>query len=133
MSGVILKAILVWAVFVVLAIGNGTMREKLLIPVLGKQAAQPLSGILLSGAILLVTIWVFPLIELKNSEQCFLIGGLWLLLTVGFEFLFGHFVAGKSWAELLEAYNVFSGNLWILVLAATALAPYLAGKIRGAI
>lgn len=133
MSSVILKAIAVWVLFVVLAILNGTLREKLLVPKIGTQAAQALSGILLSGAILLVTLLVFPLIGAQNFEQCLLIGGLWLLMTVAFEFLFGHFVAGESWAKLLENYNVFSGNLWILVLITTALAPYLAGKIRGVI
>jgi hypothetical protein len=133
MTDVILKALAVWVLFVVLAILNGTLREKLLVPLLGKQLAQPLSGILLSGVIFVVTILVFPLLGLTDSSQCFLVGGLWLLLTVAFEFLFGHFVAGESWTKLLEAYNIFSGNLWILVLITTALAPYLAGKIRGVI
>jgi hypothetical protein len=52
-------------------------------------------------------------------------------MTVLFEFLFGRFVAGKSWEELLQAYNILTGNLWLLVLVVIAVSPYLAARVRG--
>ncbi len=60
------------------------------------------------------------------------VGGLWALLTLGFEFGFGHSVRGTSWAELLADYDVSRGRIWVLVPIATAAAPALvrAAQIR---
>jgi hypothetical protein len=55
---------------------------------------------------------------------------MWLLLTVLFELLFGHYVMGDPWTKLLEAYNILKGNLWVLVLLVTPAAPYLAARLR---
>jgi hypothetical protein len=46
-------------------------------------------------------------------------------LTVGFEFLAGHYLFGNPWRRLLEDYNVVRGRVWMLVLLTTALAPLL--------
>lgn len=53
------------------------------------------------------------------------IGLMWLLLTVGFEFLFFHYIAGKPWEELLNDYNLAQGRLWVLVLLTLAIGPAL--------
>jgi hypothetical protein len=57
----------------------------------------------------------------------------WLAMTVLFEFLFGRLVARNSWGELLQAYNLSTGNLWLLVLLVIALSPFLVAKLRGLI
>lgn len=54
----------------------------------------------------------------------------WLLMTVFFEFGFGHFIAHKAWVELLDAYNVSKGNLWLVVLVATFVSPWLAAQLQ---
>jgi hypothetical protein len=58
------------------------------------------------------------------------IGLTWLALTVAFEFLFGHYVAGHSWRALLNDYDLLAGRLWVLVLAWLALAPYLFYRLQ---
>lgn len=45
--------------------------------------------------------------------------------TIAFEFLFGHYVDGASWQELLADYNLFAGRLWPIVLASIAAAPFV--------
>jgi len=60
-----------------------------------------------------------------------MIGLLWLVLTLLFEFIFGHFVAGKSWQDIAQVFNVKKGDLFLLVLVVTAISPWLAAKIRG--
>jgi hypothetical protein len=60
-----------------------------------------------------------------------LIGILWLILTLVFEFGFGHFLQHKTWPQLLKAYTFQEGNLWPLVLIVTTLAPLLAAYLRG--
>jgi hypothetical protein len=58
------------------------------------------------------------------------VGTIWLIMTVVFEFLFGHYVAGHSWETLWQAYRFPPDNLWLLVLIVTLVSPYLAARLR---
>jgi hypothetical protein len=69
--------------------------------------------------------WPIPTIR-----GAFTIGAAWVALTVLFEFGFGHYVDGKSWSDLLENYNLASGQIWILVLAWIAAGPALVRALR---
>ncbi len=125
-----LKSIVLWFSILLLAIGNGVFRETILIPATGRTA-----GLLASGAILSACIWVVAWFGVAwcgpgSSRRWLRIGGLWVILTVVFEFSFGHFVEHKTWAELLGAYAFRDGNVWPLVLVFTFLAPTLAAKTR---
>jgi hypothetical protein len=53
-----------------------------------------------------------------------------VLLTVAFEFGFGHWVDGKTWAELLENYDLTSGHLFALVLLWVGAGPALVRALR---
>jgi hypothetical protein len=128
--GTFWKAVALWFLLVVLAIANGTLREKVLSPGLGASVGLQISGVTLSFAILLVSWFALPWYGPLRSLQYWLIGLLWLLMTVLFEFGFGHFIAHKSWAELLDAYNVSKGNLWVIVLVAIFVSPRFAALLR---
>ncbi|MBI2486259.1 MAG: hypothetical protein HYW01_04730 [Deltaproteobacteria bacterium] len=128
MALIAIKSIGIWILLVLLAILNGGVREKLLVPHLGQQWAHPVSGLLVSIIIFVITLGVFPILGINSSYQAWLVGGIWLLLTVAFEFLFGHFVMGESLSKLLEAYDVLKGSLWLVVLVTTLISPYLAEK-----
>ncbi len=130
-SIVTLKAVALWFAILVLAILNGTLREKALIPVLGSFSGFIASGAILSICIFLVAFAAAPWYGLLSSREWLLIGAFWLLLTLAFEFSFGLFVQHKTLAELFEAYTFRGGNLWPLVLVVTFISPYLAAKCRG--
>lgn len=122
----ILKSLLIWLFFIPVAIVNGGLREYVLNPLLG-QWALPLSGILLSAFIFWITWGLFPRIgEVRRSER-YGIAGLWVVLTVLFEFGFG-LQGGLTMREMLSAYNPMTGNLWIVVLSVTAIAPLVVRK-----
>jgi hypothetical protein len=131
MAGIITKAAGIWICILFLAILNGIAREKLWAPLVGKQLALPLSGLLLSAVIFSVTLLLLPVLGVLAPKQYWRIGFMWLGLTVLFEFFFGRFILGNAWEQILEAYNVFSGNLWVVALLATAVSPYLAARLRG--
>jgi hypothetical protein len=57
-----------------------------------------------------------------SGRQAIAVGLIWLVMTVAFEFVFGHYVAGHSWERLLYDYDLPAGRLWSLVLAWIALA-----------
>lgn len=125
-----LKAVTVWAGIAVLAVADGALREAVLMPRLGRSTALVLSGLLLAALILAVAWLALPWLQIRGTWPLALVGLLWLVLTLGFELGFGRW-QGKSWSVLLEAYRFRGGNLWPIVLAVTALAPYLAATLRG--
>ena len=125
------KALLVWIGILFLAIANGWLRERLLIPAFGSPAALVLSGALLSLLILVTAYALVPWLGPLVSSQCLYVGLIWLGLTLAFEFTFGRSVQHKSWPELLQAYTFKGGNIWPIVLIVIVLAPFIAAKLRG--
>jgi hypothetical protein len=125
-----LKVVAIWASFIPVAILNGTFRELCLAPFLGPRLALPLSGITAGLLFFLLTFFTISWLGRLNAREYWGVGLAWLLMTVPFEFLFGRLVAHKSWSELLQSYNLLSGNLWTLVLLAIACSPRLVAKFR---
>lgn len=128
--GIALKALAIWAGILVLAVLNGALREAVLSPKLGTAPGLVLSGVLLSALIFVVAYFSLPWIGARRPAELVGIGLGWVALTLVFEFSFGLW-QGKSWQVMLEAYTFKGGNIWPVVLVVTALAPYLAGKLRG--
>ena len=128
--GVAIKALVIWFAILVLAVVNGLLREKVLIPSLGAVPSMILSGILLSCLILAVAYLFLPWLGTRVSAQLLLIGAGWLVLTLIFELSFGLF-RGMAPDEIIEAYTFKGGNIWPIVLLVTALSPWLAAKLRG--
>jgi hypothetical protein len=63
---------------------------------------------------------IWPIESLTQAIQ---IGGIWLLLTILFEFGFGHFIMGHPWEKLFFDYNIFAGRVWLLFILWTAVSP----------
>jgi hypothetical protein len=130
MTRLLLKSAAVWFLFVPAAILNGLLRQEVLVAVAGPVIALPLSGILLSALIFLITFLAWPWLHRSQKNVYWIIGGFWLLLALSFEFLFGHFVMNDSWAKLFAAFDFTTGNLWLLVLLITFFAPWLSARLR---
>jgi hypothetical protein len=128
-----LKALALWFGILALAFANGALRTQVLIPALGNTGGLISSGLILSACILGVAFAAAPWYGQMTSHQWLLIGALWLVLTLIFEFSVGRFIEHRSWAELFEAYTFKGGNIWPLVLLAAFIAPWCAAKVRGLI
>lgn len=122
----LVHAAAVWLVFMAGAIANGTFRVALLEPSLGLATAHAVSTVMLVAIILGVAYaFLVRRVDSYSTTDVWMVGGLWLGLTVAFEFGFGHYVAGKEWSVLLHDYDVAEGRVWILVPIATLLTPRL--------
>jgi hypothetical protein len=110
---------------VCIAIANGVARQTWYGRHLSELRAHQLSS--LSALVLLGLYMWFSLRVLPpaSAAQARAIGVLWLALTVAFELLFGHYVAGHSWSRLFQDYNLLSGRLWALILLWLTVAPSL--------
>ena len=121
----IVFTVLAWIPMVAIAVLNGVIREAWYTKRLGELRAHQLST--LTGAILFgIYIWALSLLRpLESAVHAVRMGSIWLVMTVCFEFLFGHYAARHPWKRLLRDYNLFAGRLWILLLAWVAAAPYV--------
>jgi hypothetical protein len=118
-------ALVTWLAIVVCMIVNGIVREGVVAPRVGAGAADVLSAASGIAIILLVTRPFVRSLGAASAAVRIRVAVAWLALSVAFEFLFGHFVAGDSWASLAAAYDITRGELWPLVLASVAAAPFL--------
>ena len=122
------RTLLAWSILLPLMIGNGIARESVLVPALGRGPADAASAALGIAIILLVTRPFLRRAPDASTAGLARISAIWLVLTVTFEFVFGHFVDGKSWAELAGNYAIWRGRLWPVVLASLVAAPFLWGR-----
>ncbi|MCE7986980.1 MAG: hypothetical protein DYG89_37885 [Caldilinea sp. CFX5] len=120
---------LAWLPIVLLAIVNGGL-HRLYEPALGELPAHQLSVLILI-LLLAVYTWLIVRVWTPHSVEQALGGGvLWMVLTVAFEFLFGHYVVGDSWSKLLYDYNLLAGRLWLFVPLWQAIAPALFYRLQ---
>ena len=124
------RALAIWFAILALANANGAVRELWMVPRLGAPVGRVVSTLALSALVLLVSWLSIEWIRPTSSADALKIGGLWLVLTLAFEFLVGHYVFRKPWAALLEDYNLAQGRIWVLVLVVVLLAPLWAGRLK---
>jgi len=130
MTRTLSRATAVWLLILVAAVLNGTFRELVLNPWLGREAALPVSGLLLALLVLWIArstrTWIGP----DDTGTSVAAGGWWFLLTLAFELLAGRVAAGRPWPEVLRAFRFWEGDLFALVLLVTAAAPWLSARVR---
>lgn len=119
------KYLVAWFVMLLVSIANGAARDFTYGRYMDELTAHQLStasGIVLLGIVIRGFVRRYPP---SSGRQAVSIGLLWVALTVAFEFLFFHYVAGHSWSVLLANYNMFNGRVWIVVPVWVAAAPYV--------
>ena len=131
MTSILIKGTGIWLAIVFAAIINGTFREKILTSVIGPKLALPISGLSLAILVFVISFLLIPSIGIKESKGFVLVGIYLVVLTLVFEFGFGHFVSGKSWSEILQVFNITKGDLFVVVLYITGVSPYLVARLRG--
>ena len=119
-----------WLGLVLIMILNGSIRNFVYGPLVSELTAHQISsvtGVLLTG----LFTWLLSLMwRIRSERQALAIGSIWLVLTIVFEFIFGHYVMGHLWSRLLYDCNLIEGRVWSLVLIFTMIAPYIIYKMR---
>ena len=108
------KYVLSWLGMMVPAILNGGLRD-----LAYKQSAGVLAAHQISTAALLVLLSVYfwlltRIIPFESPGQAWTVGVIWFVMTEVFEFGMG-LSAGKSWAELMQTYDLMAGRVWVLI------------------
>lgn len=125
----LVQALIAWFLLFIVAFANGAFRELYYTKYLGELRAHQVScgiGIVLIGAAVwaLSRYWPF-----QSTADAWRTGLLWVVLTLAWEFVFGHFVMGYPWERLLRDYAFWQGRLWVLMLISILLAPVLAYRL----
>lgn len=117
-------ALFMWVWLAIIAIINGIIRNSLYKGSIGELAAHQVSSL---SYLFLAFFSVYSFIRktkgMYSKKESILLGLSWASMTIAFEFIFGHYVAGNSWEILLHDYNLFEGRLWVLVLTGIAAFP----------
>ena len=120
-------AFLIWVIMIPIAILNGGFREYVLVKLGG--LARPLSGIILSVCIFLVAYLLVPKIKNCAKRDYFWFGVMWFILTNFFD-LSAYIKEGTGFKGLLQSYNTFTGNTWLLVVLTALFAPTVVMRIK---
>jgi hypothetical protein len=111
-----------------LAIINGIARDLWYKKFVGDITAHQISTFSL---ILLFGLYIYLILSIyapATKTQAILIGIMWLVMTLIFEFGFGRY-RGNSWSALFADYNILKGRIWILIPLWVAIAPYIFYKL----
>lgn len=124
--------LLFWLILAIVAVGNGILRQATYgrhLPDLAAHQVSTVTGILLIGGVVWTLNRFWPI---GSAKEAWIIGVCWLLMTVVFEFGFGHYIAGHSWSRLLADYNLLAGRVWSLFLAWITVVPYVTWRLTNA-
>ena len=130
MTSVVFRALAAWLVLIVAESVHGTVRELWLKPYVGDLRARQicvLTGMLI---ILGVAYACIHWIRAETPRALWLVGLLWVALTLSFEFGLGLLVLGYSWERMLEDYDITRGGLLALGMVVLLLSPLIAAKLR---
>jgi hypothetical protein len=67
-------------------------------------------------------------LTLSDVESLYM-GAIWLVSTILFEFIAGHYVFGNPWERLVTDYNLLQGRVWSLVPLVILVAPYIMNRL----
>jgi len=121
-----LRGLLAWFILLIFAVANGTLGQLAIRPWAGEYGNHLYKSALMLGFIYLVLTKFWKIVGLHAWRSRAVWLGLFLAgLTVGFEFGFFHYLMGEPWEKLLADYQFWRGRLWVLLLAADLVFPYL--------
>lgn len=127
---IVLRSLAIWLLLICAEIVHGILRAILFVPLVGEFRSNQIGVFTGSVIILVIAYFTIRWIGAKRTSELLLIGMIWVLFTVAFEVLFGRFVVGLNWEELLAGYNLAEGGLMPLGLLILLLSPMIASKLR---
>lgn len=125
----VLYGTLAWLPMPVLAVMNAGLRELAMLPLLGAERAQPLSGVTLIALLAVYCAAVFrKFLPCGSIRAAWLLGLIWAGLTLSFEYLLIAATHAQPMERLFTTLSpsaVAHGNLFVVAVAFLLLAPRL--------
>lgn len=126
-----LRALAIWFALIAAEFVHGIMRALFLVPYVGDFRARQI-GVFTGSVLIILVVCIFiRWLHASDTKSLILVGVLWLVLTLAFEFSFGHFVFGRSWGDLASDYDVSQGGLLAFGMIVLIFSPVIAMRVRG--
>lgn len=126
---ILMRAFVVWLAIIAVETIHGIIRSLFIAPIMGDLPSRQLGVLIGSMLIFGVAYWLICWIHPINSSEKFLVGILWVVLTIGFEIGLGT-LAGFSFDRIVEDYDIQRGGLMLFGLTFMLFTPYLGGRIK---
>lgn len=120
------KAALIWVAISLLAVSNGFFRVGVLNKRFTDGVAHVISTLILCAIIIAIAFATSDWMGYPTIGAAWLVSVGWLLATLAFEFLAGHYLFGNPWEKIISDYNVTKGRVWLLIPAIVLFAAPLA-------
>lgn len=127
---VFVRSVVVWLLIICAEIVHGIVRAVLLVPLVGEPRSNQIGVFTGSAIILGIAYLTIRWVGAKRSPELLMVGFVWLMLTMAFEFLFGRLVMGLTWERIAADYNVLDGGLMPFGLLFLFLSPIMSAKLR---
>ena len=124
------RALVVWLVLIGVEFAHGILRTVFLVPVVGDFQARQIGVFSGSALILIVTCLFVRWINAPNTKSLLQVGALWVVMTIAFEFTFGHYIFNRSWADLVSDYDLARGGFLAIGMLVVMFSPVIAAKLR---
>lgn len=131
MKAIFFRALAVWFILIVAESIHGTLRELLLTPYVGALRARQIclfTGLLI---ILGVAAAFIHWMQAETTRALLLVGLMWMILTLAFEFSLGRLVLGYSWERMMVDYDITRGGFLALGMIVLGLSPLIAARLHG--
>ena len=131
MGGVLvplLRALLLWAVFILAESVQGALRRWWLGPQMeiAMRLVPVAAGV---GLIFAITWFGWRFLRLRDARAMLATGALWAALTLTFEIALGR-ILGVAWDALDADYDPSRGGMMAVGLLAMALTPWAVGRLK---
>ena len=124
------RAVVVWLLIAVAESVHGTLRRLFLVPRIGELLSHQI-GVVVGSIIIFTIAWLcIRWIGAGSSREQIRVGGLWIVLTLIFEFTLGY-LFGYSMDRMLSDYNIVKGGVMSFGVLFMLFAPLLAARARG--
>ncbi len=124
------RTLAIWLLIILAESVHGLVRQVTLVHLVGDFAARQVSVFTGSALIFLIAWFSIRWINPPDLKASFVIGLVWVLLTVVFEVGLGMMVFGYTSGRILEDYNVSNGGMMVFGLVLMFLSPVIAARFR---
>lgn len=129
-QSMILPIMLFWLPMTLIAIFNVVIREMIFTRLFRELTCHQLFTLTLMILIGEYTWLIFPFLKTDLPSEAWLIGIVWFVRTLSFEFLAGHYIFKNSWERLFQDYNLLKGRIWGLFVYNILILPFLIMKSK---
>ncbi len=126
----LIKAFIIWLLIILAESVHGTIRQLFFAPIFGDFPARRIAVVTAMILIFIITYFSIRWINVPSTTSLLVIGSMWIILTVLFEFGLGIYVFEHTWQRMFEDYDILRGGLMGFGLLFMFFAPLLAEKLR---